>query len=831
MSLLKDFEIEITPIDGAAYRVSVPRSPSGQAQATMHLRFDPAALSARLAEIEEAISAGQTDQVQAFGSDLFDALFADDVGRIYALSLQAVRAQGEGLRIKLRINAPELIALPWEVLYDARQDEWVTLSRHTPIIRYLDLPLPETDLAVRPPLRILGMIATPSDLPPLDVEREKARLGKAIADLQQRGQVELTWVEGQTWRDLQAAMQGGPWHIFHFIGHAAANDEGTLLLADPYGRSAPLTGSQLGRLLADHPTLRLSLLNACEGARGGQGPFSSLAAALVRRGIPAVLAMQYAISDRAAVEFSASFYGALAANLPIDAAVSEARKAISLALPGSTEWATPVLFMRAPDGIIWQVAQPETQTVARRLKTLSWPILLTPLLVLIAISLLAYPLLKPLWAPAQMSGQFRIAVAEFGTLNASGQVKSSATGQMLSRWLFEALLDEYEQADNEWAKSIQLWHNSLRNSEPNIRLGLIHGDTPGERQTAAAALAERINAHMIIYGYLADQGGSPSLDIEFYLSPLVNDETAALLGPHQLGRPIVLPVPLDLDSPEGGIFVEQKLQGRSDALFWLTIALTQDALGLTREALDTLTEAEQTLTAWPDGDGKELLYFFIGRESLFLERNAQAETAFRRALGINPAYARAQSGLGSVYLQRARAVAPERRLDVPASQPKSDLEQAIEYHRRGLELAQTNSPLVQAIAHIAFAKSQRLLGETLYVLDRFGEAQAAFALVIRETEEAIDLLANTRQYRVIAQAYEAQGAAHLQAGDILRRQTQLEASRASFESARAAYAACIAQGVKAPLDAFLQQTVIEQGCLRYDGIAQDMLDTLKGGTP
>jgi hypothetical protein len=174
----------------------------------------------------------------------------------------------------------------------------------------------------------------------------------------------LVWLEGQTWRDLQAAMQGGPWHIFHFVGHATTDDEvgeGFLLLADDYGDSAPLSATQLGRLLADQRTLRLAMLNACQGARGNEsGSFSSLASVLVRRGLPAVLAMQYEISDEAAIEFTTSFYQALVANLPIDAAVSEARKAISLAIAGSLEWGTPALFMRAPDGMIWKLYKEET---------------------------------------------------------------------------------------------------------------------------------------------------------------------------------------------------------------------------------------------------------------------------------------------------------------------------------------------------------------------------------------------------------------------------------------------------------------------------------------
>jgi hypothetical protein len=66
----------------------------------------------------------------------------------------------------------------------------------------------------------LGMVASPRDLDPLDVEHEKGLMDEAIEDLQANGLVELSWLEGDTWRDLLRAMRReGPWHIFHFVGH------------------------------------------------------------------------------------------------------------------------------------------------------------------------------------------------------------------------------------------------------------------------------------------------------------------------------------------------------------------------------------------------------------------------------------------------------------------------------------------------------------------------------------------------------------------------------------------------------------------------------------
>ena len=102
-----------------------------------------------------------------------------------------------------------------------------------------------------------------------------------------------------------------------------------------------VTGRDLGVMIRGHRALRLVVLNACEGARSAQAdPFGGVAQALVRQGIPAVIAMQFEISDPAALVFSHSFYQAIADGLPVDLAVVEARIAM-LAEGNEVEWATP----------------------------------------------------------------------------------------------------------------------------------------------------------------------------------------------------------------------------------------------------------------------------------------------------------------------------------------------------------------------------------------------------------------------------------------------------------------------------------------------------------
>jgi chorismate mutase len=83
-----------------------------------------------------------------------------------------------------------------------------------------------------------------------------------------------------------------------------------------------------------------------------------------------VVAMQYEITDTAAIEFSSAFYEALADSLPVDAAVTEARTAVSM--DSMLEWGTPVLYMHSPDGRVFDMfassprAHPTPETEERR---------------------------------------------------------------------------------------------------------------------------------------------------------------------------------------------------------------------------------------------------------------------------------------------------------------------------------------------------------------------------------------------------------------------------------------------------------------------------------
>ncbi|MFZ0088987.1 MAG: CHAT domain-containing protein [Solirubrobacteraceae bacterium] len=307
------------------------------------------------------IEASALGDAKRFGGPLFRALFRDQVNGLYHDALADARHKGHGLRITLCLNgAPELMDVPWEYLFD--EPDFLAASALTPVVRYLDLARGHRPLRVEPPLRILGLISSPSDYDRLDVERERSNLERALADLTRDGSVELTWLERPSLSSLLRRLQQDTVHGLHYVGHGSYDEraeEGVLLFEDEEGRGRPVSGDKLGMILHDFTSLRLAVLNACEGARTARSdPFAGVAHSLVRRDIPAVVAMQFEISDEAAIAFAGGFYEALAAGWPADASVAAARLAMLAERSDDIEWGTPVLFMRVPDGRLFELAAP-----------------------------------------------------------------------------------------------------------------------------------------------------------------------------------------------------------------------------------------------------------------------------------------------------------------------------------------------------------------------------------------------------------------------------------------------------------------------------------------
>jgi hypothetical protein len=305
------------------------------------------------------IDTAETAAAKEFGGKLFNTLFKGDAQECLRRDLSYAQQQDARLRLRLSLTeAPELADLPWEYLYNPANNKFLALSVETPVVRYLELRERITPLIVNPPLRVLMMVSSPSDFDALDTEAEAKNLHSALAGLEARGLVEIETMEDANLAALQRKLRRGEYHIFHFIGHGGYDhqtEQGVLILEDEQGRGRAVSGQDLGMLLHDHRCLRLAILNACEGGRADRkDPFAGTAQSLLQQGIPAVIAMQFEITDDAAIAFAHEFYEALSDNYPVDAALTEARKSL-FGQGRGLEWGTPVLYLRAPNGRIFDV--------------------------------------------------------------------------------------------------------------------------------------------------------------------------------------------------------------------------------------------------------------------------------------------------------------------------------------------------------------------------------------------------------------------------------------------------------------------------------------------
>ncbi len=365
-----DFDLVITRIARGRYLAQVVHSPAGQASAEFRRPFTDTELEnfvLRIGRTRTGIRRLESSEMQAaetFGKKLFEAVFQGEVReRLTSCLDQVHHNQIPGLRIKLRlVNVPELANLPWEYLYHTTLRRFIVLSTKTPITRYVDLPRPVMPLSAATPLRLLVMVASPSDYPTLDVDREIAKLRNALRDLESRGLIVMELLKPATLPALEQRLRQhlrlGSVHLFHFIGHGGWDEQaqdGVMLFEDEHRRGHRVSASRLATILHDHESLRLVMLNACEGARTSPtDPFAGVAAALVQQGIPAVVAMQFEITDRAAIQLASVFYASLAVGRSAEAALANARRAI-YASGNDVEWGTPVLYLRAPDGRLFDL--------------------------------------------------------------------------------------------------------------------------------------------------------------------------------------------------------------------------------------------------------------------------------------------------------------------------------------------------------------------------------------------------------------------------------------------------------------------------------------------
>ncbi|MGK7898771.1 MAG: CHAT domain-containing protein [Xenococcus sp. (in: cyanobacteria)] len=297
--------------------------------------------------------------LKSFGSKLYQALFPTNIHGHLQGTIADAEAENCGVRLRLVFEAPKLVALPWEFLYDQRTNTFLGNNTQTVLSRYIDVPLkPQELIATSLPLKVLLVISSPTDLVQLDADGEENLIREALEKYIEAGQIELDVLREATIKNINQKLREKSYNVFHFIGHGVfKNDQGFIALVNQDGTAKLLSDEKFADFFLGNRSLGLAVLNSCQGAAASDNKiFTGIAPNLVRRGIPAVVAMQYSIFDTTAKLFSDEFYRTIALGWPVDAAIQTTRNAISMEVEDDSEgrdFATPVLYMRAKDGIIF----------------------------------------------------------------------------------------------------------------------------------------------------------------------------------------------------------------------------------------------------------------------------------------------------------------------------------------------------------------------------------------------------------------------------------------------------------------------------------------------
>jgi hypothetical protein len=279
-----------------------------------------------------------------------------------------VRDQHPQRRIRLRIDAeaPELHAVPWELLADPSNGHVaynLAAANATPFSRYLAGQWEPGSPIRKRPIRVLVAIANPIGLAAFNLsmvadEPEWLSLQTAVAGMP----VELVrYPDGGapcTLAGLSAELHKG-YHALHFIGLSAFNErtgQAMLSLADEQNNVSWATDQEIANVFAATNDLRLVFLEISQASSRKQtDAFRVLAPKLVQAGVPAVLAMQDLVPAQTARVFAGVFYRQLLQHGLVDLATNEARA--SLLATRSADASIPVLYMRIRDGRLFQPAE------------------------------------------------------------------------------------------------------------------------------------------------------------------------------------------------------------------------------------------------------------------------------------------------------------------------------------------------------------------------------------------------------------------------------------------------------------------------------------------
>ena len=337
------------------------------------------------------------ETLREWGTETFSALFTGKAYGWYEQLLRDLKA-GEPCQVQVVSDSAAVLSWPWEAL---RDDHGSFPAQLCPLVRQpLDLPSPDwEDPGRADAIHMLMIVARPYG------ERDVSfhSLARTVVDYavgeKNPTPVEIEVLRPPTFDALRDKLSERPgyYHIVHFDGHGSytpsqAGDEstggdgklsgggdgrhkdnglpdigyapgryqgqGSLVFEKPDGSPDPIDAEKLGQLLQQH-RIPMMALNACQSAMvDGKDPYSSVAASLLRAGVPSVTAMGYSLWVSGAQVFVPAFYKQLFQDGVPGGAMVRGRqemyrdrvRAGSFGRAELRDWIVPELYQRTESG-------------------------------------------------------------------------------------------------------------------------------------------------------------------------------------------------------------------------------------------------------------------------------------------------------------------------------------------------------------------------------------------------------------------------------------------------------------------------------------------------
>ncbi len=333
MPTILDFQIQMLSAESYSLTVCERGSPQQLAYNDFNLRVDfltDFSVDRLNASTQDA--GDRFDELKRKGQELYRTLFNPAIEHVW----REYKQRSEFLILCLRFaeKAAKLEVLPWETLYDKANEEFIVAGARTTLTRLpLDVAPPSELPPIPRPLKLFGFFASPLDLVDherLNAEREQEILLEAINDPAGQERISIEIEDEAKLEILERSLRDG-YHILHFTGHGISpRDGGGLLLEDAHGKKLPASVAEVMQAIESGvDKLRLAVISGCQTARTlHTGAFNDLARELLRQRVPAVIAMQFSITDEGGLKFAEVLYREIAKGVGLERAVHAARRAL-----------------------------------------------------------------------------------------------------------------------------------------------------------------------------------------------------------------------------------------------------------------------------------------------------------------------------------------------------------------------------------------------------------------------------------------------------------------------------------------------------------------------